>query len=229
MMPWLAGGILGVIVLALAMNGLANASPARMARLARWLGLGALLALGVVFLTRRIYMLGFLSWGAAFLLWRGMKNAPVFSGAHPGGRTSDVETEWVRMSLDLDSGATMGVVLQGAYAGRTLESLSLTELRAVLAEARLNDADAARLIEAFIARTHPDAEPEAASDAESARPMSRDEAYDVLGLKPGANSGQIREAHRRLMQQMHPDKGGSDYLAAKINEARDLLLKDATA
>lgn len=228
MMPWLAGGVLGLLALVLAARGLANASPARLAGLVRWLGLFALVTLSVLFLARRVYILGFLSAGAAFLVWQAMRSGTAGPAAS-GRRTSDVETGWLRMSLDLDSGATSGEVLKGGHAGRRLEDLSLAELREVLAEARIDDPEAARLLEAYIARAHPDAEPEAPNQGKPARPMTRDEAYSVLGLKPGATSAQVREAHRRLMQQMHPDKGGSDYLAAKINEARDLLLKDAGA
>jgi DnaJ family protein C protein 19 len=54
--------------------------------------------------------------------------------------------------------------------------------------------------------------------------MSREEAYEVLGLHPGASETDIREAHRRLMRGAHPDAGGSDWLAARINQARDILL-----
>jgi hypothetical protein len=55
-------------------------------------------------------------------------------------------------------------------------------------------------------------------------PMTRDEAYQVLGLRPGASEVDIRDAHHRLMRGAHPDTGGSDWLAARINQARDILL-----
>ena len=54
--------------------------------------------------------------------------------------------------------------------------------------------------------------------------MTREEAYQVLGLKPGAGEADIRAAHHRLMRAAHPDAGGSDWLAARINQARDMLL-----
>jgi hypothetical protein len=54
--------------------------------------------------------------------------------------------------------------------------------------------------------------------------IGREEAYEILGLQPGATKEQIKAAHRRLMQRVHPDHGGSDYLAVRVNQAKDLLL-----
>lgn len=161
----------------------------------------------------------FVRWKA---LWTRMRNA---AGPTPGG-SSDVETAWLRMSLDHTSGAMDGTVLRGAYQGRRLAQLSLVELRRLAAECR-GDADSATLLETYLDRLYPgwrdDEAAEQAPQAPSAA-MSREEAWRVLGLAPGAGDAAIREAHRRLMKKLHPDQGGSDYLAAKINQAKDLLL-----
>ena len=110
----------------------------------------------------------------------------------------------------------------------------MPQLLALLRECRAEDEEAARLLEAFLDRLRPDWRDELggghAGNAGSgpARPsggdMSVEEAYAILGLAPGADAEQIREAHRRLMVKLHPDHGGSDYLATQINRARDVLL-----
>ncbi len=160
----------------------------------------------------------FVRWKA---LWTRMKNA---AGPTAGG-SSDVETSWLRMSLDHASGTMDGAVLRGAYRGRRLGELSAAELRGLLHECR-GDADSATLLETYLDRLHPGWRA-AGSQQEpppSSASMSREEAWRILGLEPGANEAAIREAHRRLMKKLHPDQGGSDYLAAKINQAKDLLL-----
>jgi len=130
------------------------------------------------------------------------------------------------MELDHDTGEMHGRVLKGAHAGKTLDSLGRAELLAFYREAG-TDAETARLLEAFMDRTLGDWRSDAEhqrSPAQSGGAMSRGEALKVLGLADGASEEQIRSAHRRLMLQNHPDRGGSDYIAAKINEAKDVLL-----
>lgn len=161
----------------------------------------------------------FVRWKA---LWTRMRNA---AGPTPGG-TSDVETGWLRMSLDHASGTMDGTVLRGACRGRRLGQLSLAELQALADECR-GDADTTALLETYLDRRHPgwrdDGAARQAPPASSAA-MSQEEAWRILGLDPGAGESAIRDAHRRLMKKLHPDQGGSDYLAAKINQAKDLLL-----
>ncbi len=172
-------------------------------------------------------------------------------GASPGG-TSEVETRFLKMALDHDTGEIDGEVLEGTFVGRLLSELSPEELVALWQECRAEDGQSAGVLEAYLDRVHGSAWRQAAGAdpadegaAEDGAPgggasgrrsrwggggsqasggMSENEALDVLGLSRGATREEINEAHRRLMQTAHPDHGGSNYLAAKINEAKDLLL-----
>lgn len=223
-MIYLVGGFVALMLGLALWRTLATMDPRRLAGIARWVGIGLLAAIGLFLLTREAVMPALVTFGAAALLryqartgWRGRP-----AGGGSAGKTSQAETPWLRMTLGHETGETAGLVLQGAFRGRALAELTADELRALLAELRLNDAEGAQLLEAYLARVHPDlgaAPPPASSGA-----MTREEALEILGLKEGAREAEIREAHRRLMQQMHPDRGGSDYLAAKINAARDFLL-----
>jgi DnaJ domain len=152
-----------------------------------------------------------------------------------GGQSSTVATAFLRMTLDHDTGRMEGTVLRGRFAGMRLEELGAADLLALLRECRAEDEEGARLLEAYLDRAHPDWRDELAGERTSTgtggggtRPSSGDmgveEAYAILGLSPGADPEAIKEAHRRLMVKLHPDHGGSDYLATKINRARDVLL-----
>src|SRR5438132_3886753 len=151
-----------------------------------------------------------------------------------GGQTSTVATAFLRMTLDHDTGSMEGTILRGRFAGMRMDELGPADLLALLRECRAEDEEGARLLEAYLDRVRPDWRDELAGEraggagAGSARPASGDmtveEAYAILGLSPGADAEAIKEAYRRLMVKLHPDHGGSDYLATKINRARDVLL-----
>jgi hypothetical protein len=140
------------------------------------------------------------------------------------GATSAVETRMLRLRLDHASGRIEGEVIAGRFAGRRIEDLRQGEAVALLAEAARDDPPSARLVEAYLDRAYPRWRAEAAPGAADA--MSREEAYAILGLAPGASAEAVKAAHRRLMQEHHPDRGGSAEMAAKINRARDMLLGD---
>jgi DnaJ domain len=147
------------------------------------------------------------------------------------GQKSGVRTEALEMVLDHDSGQMEGSCLKGRYAGKPLSSMTRHQLLQLLEELRITDTKGALLMEAYLDRRVPGWRDlgSSCSDQEeprSGRPggMTTADAYEVLGLKPGAKEAAIRAAHRRLMMKFHPDQGGSTFLAARINEAKAILL-----
>jgi len=187
----------------------------------------------------RLYSVALLMPAAGLALWRMAPNLlarmRASSQGRRYGRQSGVRTRWLSMTLDLATGEAEGEVLAGAYAGRRLGDLTLTELLALRAEVG-QDGQTLALVEAWLDRRHPDwanrempgGNSTGGSPTGGSRPpMTRDQAYAVLGLAPGASAEEIKQAHRRLMQKLHPDLGGSDWLAAELNEAKDLLLNGA--
>ena len=150
----------------------------------------------------------------------------------PPATAPTVETPFIRMSLDHDTGSMAGTVLQGRFAGMRLDELGRADLLALLRECRTADEEGARLVEAYLDRTDPDWRDDLhgeqagrAPPAARRRPMSRSRRpMRSSGCQPGADAEAIKAAHHRLMKQLHPDHGGTDYFAAKINRARDVLL-----
>lgn len=147
----------------------------------------------------------------------------------PGGR-STVRTAAIEMELDHDSGALEGTVLAGRHEGRRLAQLGRADLFALRLELA-GDGESLQLLEAYLDgrfpgwRQHADADVgDRQGTAPGSGPMTQQEAYQILGLEAGASAADIRKAHRRLMQRLHPDLGGSSFLAARINEAKDVLL-----
>lgn len=178
-------------------------------------------------------MLGYAVPAAMLAAWliTGQKGFPWIPsgsrGVPSGGRTSRITTDHLEMELDHDSGAMTGRVLRGVFAGRQIERLAPAELALLWRDCRFADPKSAQLIEAWLDRAHPTWREDMARAEGEPGPggiMTRDEALEILGLKSGATADDIRRAHRELMKRMHPDAGGSDYLASKINEAKDVLL-----
>jgi hypothetical protein len=154
------------------------------------------------------------------------------NGQSAQGR-SRVETTQLRMTLDHASGDLDGEILTGPHAGRRLSELGEATLLELLATWQSSDADSARLLETFLDRTRgadwrarAEAGPRASGPAPPSGELSRADALAVLGLAGEPDRDTIVRAHRRLMQQYHPDHGGSDYLAALINRAKERLLED---
>ncbi len=130
------------------------------------------------------------------------------------------------VEIDMGTGVIRGRVVAGRFARRTLGSLSAHEAAALWREARIKDPQGARLMEAVLDRMDPRWRELQGANARSdgKAQITVSEAYNVLGLSPGATRADIQQAHRELMKRFHPDQGGSNYLAAKINEAKDVLL-----
>jgi hypothetical protein len=153
------------------------------------------------------------------------------SGTSSAGGVSAIRTRYLDMQLDHGSGRMDGTVLEGPFEGRRLADLTLDQLLRMLELYQETDAQSAAVLQAYLDREHGDDWREQAGDAVGSAaerpvggPLSRDDAYAVLGLAPGADADAVRAAHRRLMQKLHPDRGGSDFLAAQINAAKERLL-----
>jgi hypothetical protein len=145
-------------------------------------------------------------------------------------KQSTMRTGLIEIVVDARSGVTGGRVLSGTFAGRMLSQMSLVDL-AILRREISGDRDSRQLLDAYLDRRQPGWREDLKFDRDAgqsspARPgnMTEKEAHEVLGLQPGAGQAEVREAHRRLIKAVHPDVGGSAFLAAKINEAKDRLI-----
>jgi hypothetical protein len=224
-------GLAALVIALLVIGGFTRANPAIMARQIRLAGGALALGAATLFLVRGMpgpaALLGALgSWllgaGSGVPSWGGgaSKKTP--------GQTSTVTTDHLEMELDHDSGGMSGKVLKGMFAGRDLDSLKPTEVALLWHDCRFIDPQSAQLLEAYLDRAHPTWRDDIARGERAMRDhegrMQPAEAYEILGLKPGATDEDIRRAHRDLMLKLHPDRGGSTYLAAQVNEAKDVLL-----
>lgn len=232
--------LIGILIaLYLAMRWFSRANPAALARAVKRLGLAGLVALGLwLVLTGKLAGLvaigaGLAPWIMRALrlhsLWKTVGQFGTRTAKAGPGNTSSVETRFFRMSLDHDTGRLDGEILEGPGKGSLLSGVSFEQAMDLWSRAQA-DPPSLQVLESWLDRTWPDWRGRAGTGArtDEAPPatgaMTRDEAWEILGLKPGAAPDEIKAAHRRLMRMVHPDHGGSTWLAARINQARDLLL-----
>lgn len=196
-----------------------NAEPKQLVRYVRTGGAVLAVVVGVVLTLRGAAVVGapiaLLGLGALFPGWPLGRRGPSAGGA------SEIETDWLRMRLDRGSGAIEGEVKRGAFAGKRLGELDEGQLRSLLAEAAA-DRDSVALLNAYLIRRRAGGGGQGRAAAQSG--MSEEEALAVLGLQRGATADEVRAAHKRLMVKLHPDQGGSSWLAAKLNAARERLI-----
>ena len=229
-MPLLFG--LVILVLALwALNVISKVDPKVGARVlkagggtlaigfAAFLGLRGEIGVAIPLGAFGLGLLGWLPFGASGFAARTQKS---------GGQVSRVRTQYFEMTLEHDSGVMRGRVIAGRHQGAELGGLDVKTLVAMLAEV---DEESRALLIAYLDRRdarwseHADGDTAAGRPAASSGKMTEEEAYQILGLERGASADAITRAHRTLMKKLHPDQGGSTYLAARINEAKDILFR----
>ena len=243
-MPYFILGVAILVGLALAARWYISASPQSILRVFKWTAIiGCLAIIVVIILTRQ------LTW-AAFMLpamipwllrarqasrmaknWSRMASTSQGTSGMAPGQTSEIETRYLRMYLAHDSGEMNGDVILGQFSGKTLRNLSFEELIILLGEVK-DDNHSIQVLVAYMERYHEEAWRESKHATEDVNTqmdkangsMTISEAFKVLCLEEDANLDTIKESHRRLMSKLHPDHGGSTYLATKLNEAKDLLL-----
>jgi hypothetical protein len=233
-MPAFVLGVIVLILLLFAAYSFSKADPKQVARVLRYIGGGAALLFAIFLLVRGAIVpaisigligLGLLGYAP---LWR--LNLGGRRQKSPG-QVSRVRTASLEMELDHDSGALRGRILVGRHQGAVLDDLDVPTLITLLSEI---DEESIPLLAAYLDRRQPRWREHAPGDGAAAnggRPsrgskMTEEEAYLVLGVQPGATAQDIARAHRSLMKKLHPDQGGSTYLAARINEAKDVLIRD---
>jgi hypothetical protein len=226
--------IFGILVLVLALWGLnliSKVDPKIAARVVKaggglvslvvavFLGLRGELAVAVPLGAFGLGLLGWLPFGPAGFSARTTKSS---------GQTSRVKTEFLELELDHDSGAMHGTIVSGSKRGSSLDDLPVDALAGLVGEF---DDESRALLVAYLDRRdagwreHAQADAATGRSAASSGKMSEQEAYQILGLEPGASEDAITRAHRNLMMKLHPDQGGSTYLAARINEAKEVLTR----
>jgi DnaJ domain len=232
-MPAFALGVIVLILLLFAAYSLSKADPKQAARVLRYVGGGGALLFAIFLLVRGAIApavsIGLI--GLGLLGYAPLRRINFGGRARKSpGQASRVRTASLEMELNHDSGALRGRVLAGRHEGTALDDLDVPTLITLLGEI---DEDSIPLLAAYLDRRQPGWREEAPDDTAAADgsrrsrggKMTEQEAYQVLGIQPGATAQDIARAHRSLIKKLHPDQGGSTYLAAQINEAKDVLTR----
>ena len=143
-------------------------------------------------------------------------------------KQSSMQTRFLSLQINILSGELQGIVLEGRYQGEKLQSMSIAQLSELMQEYQQQDGESAALLMAYMQRMHPEWKPDneqASQYTADSSAMTEQQARDVLGVSDSATKAEIIKAHKCLMQKLHPDRGGSDYLAVQINKAKEVLLK----
>ncbi|MBO0344759.1 DnaJ domain-containing protein [Roseibium limicola] len=231
-MHYLLAGFLLLGLLLFAGKRFVHANPADLARnLKTFAGVVLLALAGLLAVTGRIVLaLPAAGAGLSLLGFSGLFGGQARSKPS-SGQFSQVRTALLEMRLDHDTGDMSGQVLAGEFTGRSLDSLSDAELERLWQKSAADEQSQA-LVEAYLDRRFPGWRVDFQADgterqrsSASSGSMTDEEAYEVLGLSPDAGDPEVRAAHRRLMKLLHPDRGGTAFLAAKLNEAKDRLLR----
>lgn len=237
-MPYILAGIL---ILYLALYGtrvFARANPAALAlALRRFACLGVLALAGFALLRGSLDGALVLAGLGLWLLVGARKSPLVRSGPRTRrtGATSRLRSAVVEMEVDHASGVMCGTVLAGPDEGKSLAHMTRDQCEALYRLCLNDDPEGARLLEAYLDRRFPGwraarnegADPRSRRAQAGSRPgvMSEDEAYEVLGLHKGATRDDVMRSHRSLIKKLHPDHGGPTDLAARVNEAKDVLMR----
>ena len=212
-----------------------NSSPARIRRIFTW-ALGFILLGIVVFFLYRTN--GSFLWTLLFVLLplfmriKGIlsqiRNFTKTARGPSEGQSSSVQTEFLEMTLEHDSGKMTGIIKKGRFSGNRLEKLNLDELVQLLEEAR-DDPKTTQLLENFLEINHGTewkTRESSSNNTGNSLDMDIDQALEILGLAPNPTKSQIIDAHRKLILANHPDRGGSTFLASQINKAKEVLLQN---
>ena len=239
-MPYLVLGIAITIGLFLIIRGLVGLNPLRAIKVllgvCLLVGLGASIyviasrGLGIVTFVLAVLLPMLLRWRAAQQFFKNLRGPS-------RGQATGVKTRFIRMSLDHDSGVLDGTVLEGKFKGKRLGELDQKELADLLEQCRIEDEESSQILEAYLDRIfgvdwrndhaswgHKNKKGSSQKGpSTSEKKMTQEEAYDGSNISPGASTKEIKAAHHALMKKIHPDQGGSNYLASKINQAKEIL------